>query len=85
MAVLTNQERAVAARRLGNRLFVENNQTATLDHDQLLATVVAVDDWIEANAAGLNAAIPQPMRGTMTPPQKAELLAYVALKRTGAI
>lgn len=84
MAVLSDIDRAIAARRLGHRLFVESNQTAVLDFSQLLACIVAVDEWCEANAGAFNQAIPQPMRGVMAPSQKAELLAYVAMKRTGA-
>lgn len=84
MAVLSDADRAIAARRLGYRLFVESNQTAVFDFAQLLACIAAVDEWCEANAVAFNQSIPQPMRGAMSAAQKAELLAYVAMKRTGA-
>lgn len=51
----------------------------------LAAAVASVDVWADANAASFNAAISQPFRGTATAQQKAILLAYVALSRTGVI
>jgi hypothetical protein len=51
----------------------------------LAAAVTAADDWATANAASYNAALSQPFRGTATPQQKALLLAYVAMKRTGVL
>lgn len=54
-----------------------------LSKDHLSAAAAGVDDWLEANAAALNAAIPQPARGALTTPQKAALLSYVALARFG--
>lgn len=85
MAALTVAERRQAARRLAHRMYGEQGQTATLDLTQLAAAVGGIDDFFEANMAAINTAIPQPARGVMTAPQKAELLAYVALKKTGAI
>lgn len=49
----------------------------------LRAAIGAADDWIEANAAAYNSAIPQPARSTLTSRQKALLLATLALKRYG--
>lgn len=47
----------------------------------LRAAVNAVDDFFSANAATINAAIPQPARGALTTSQKALLLQYVISKR----
>lgn len=47
----------------------------------LRAAFNAVDDWVEANAASLNAAIPQPARGALTRQQKARLLTAVVRQR----
>lgn len=47
------------------------------------AAVDAVDDWVEANAASFNTALPQPYRGAASAAQKAALLAAVALKKFG--
>lgn len=54
-----------------------------LTKDDLTAAVAGLDDWLEANAAGANAAIPQPARAALSAPQKAALLSYVALARFG--
>lgn len=48
----------------------------------LRAAVDAADAWADANAAGFNAAIPQPARGALTAKQKAILLMLVIAKRT---
>lgn len=49
----------------------------------LRAAVDALDAWVDANAAALNAALPQPFRGQATVAHKALLLAFVALRRAG--
>jgi hypothetical protein len=43
----------------------------------LRAAVNALDDYLDANATTINAAIPQPARGALTSRQKARLLVYV--------
>jgi hypothetical protein len=48
---------------------------------EVRATVNAIDDWVEANQAAFNLAIPQPARGALTPKEKAALLMYVVQKR----
>jgi len=50
------------------------------------AAVGAIDDWLVANAAAFNAALPQPVRSAFTAAQKARLLAAVIKRRyeTGA-
>jgi hypothetical protein len=45
------------------------------------AAVAAVDDWIVANAAAFNTAIPVAARNALTSAQKARLLAYVVRRR----
>jgi len=52
---------------------------------ELRAAVDATDDWIEANQAGFNAALPQPFRGAATVPQKTFLFCYVAMRRAGRL
>jgi len=47
----------------------------------LQAAVDAVDGWLDANAASLNAAIPVEARTTLTVKQKAQLLVYVIRRR----
>lgn len=49
----------------------------------LRAAIVAMDGWLDDNAAALNSAIPQPARGALTQAQKALIVAFIALKRAG--
>lgn len=49
----------------------------------LVAAVNATDDWVEANAATYNAALPVPFRTTTTSVQKAALLAFICFRRAG--
>lgn len=81
MAVLDNTARAKLW-----RLFMEKGHCpgSVLKAD-LRAAVDALDNWVEANAATINAALPQPFRGAATPEQKAILLAYIALERAGVL
>lgn len=55
----------------------------TLTKPDLLAAVAGIDDYLDANAAAMNQAIPQPARGALTNAQKAALFAYVAMTRFG--
>jgi len=52
---------------------------------ELRAAVDAADDWIEANQASFNAALPQPFRGAATTAQKTFLFCYVAMRRGGRL
>ena len=47
----------------------------------LRAAVNAIDDWIDANTAAFNAALPQPARGALTASQKQELFLRVLHRR----
>lgn len=47
----------------------------------LRAAVIAIDAWIDANAASFNTAIPQPARAQLSAKQKAELLLRVVRRR----
>jgi len=47
----------------------------------LLAAIGAMDDWIEANQAAINAALPNPFRSAAAPEQKTLLFCAVALMR----
>lgn len=51
----------------------------------LLAAVNSTDEWIEANQASFNAALPQPFRGAASAPQKTFLLCMVAMRRAGLL
>lgn len=51
----------------------------------LAAAVSAADTWADANAASYNTALPVPFRTNASAAQKALLLAYVCMKRTGVL
>lgn len=51
----------------------------------LIAAVSAADGWISDNAASFNNALPATPKANLTPAQKAFLLAYVTLRRAGAL
>lgn len=51
----------------------------------LADAVTKADAWADANAASYNAALPQPFRTQASAGQKALLLAYVCMKRTGVL
>lgn len=82
MAALTNEQRTALFAQLMSDLSA-NGEAIGVTKPQLRAAVDAVDDWLEANAASLNSAIPQPARGNLTTAQKARMLAFVAMKRYG--
>jgi hypothetical protein len=44
---------------------------------ELRAALDAADDWVNANAAAFNTALPQPARSAMSTSQKARLLLWV--------
>lgn len=60
-----------------SRLF----ETLALSKADLLAAAQATDDWIEANQAAYNAALPLPARTALTANQKVRLFLAVARKR----
>ena len=75
MAVLTDERRREAwaeMMRLGGVSIAKADLRAAFD---------AIDDWLDTNAATINAAIPQPARGSLTASQKALLMALVIRKR----
>jgi hypothetical protein len=77
MAVLNESDRAEI---FGDFLRTEPTALA-LTKAQIRAAVDAIDTWVDANAASLNTAIPQPARVTLTNAQKARLMAWVIRQR----
>lgn len=80
MAALIEADRRELWAQLMNALSSDREPCAVTKQD-LRAAIDAADDWVEANKASYNAALPQPARSTLTPAQKARLLALVILKR----
>lgn len=80
MATLPNLDRAdVWAKMMSDAS--NTRDSLPLVKADLRAAVNAVDDWVDANAAAFNTAIPQPARGALTAKQKAKLLFYVVNRR----
>ncbi len=79
MAVLSQQDRADAAAEgmRDNRLGTLTNMLKT----DWSAAVNAADDWLNANAASFNNALPAAAKTNMTTSQKALLLMFVISKR----
>lgn len=80
MAVLSQPERARIARWF---MRDENLGSCAFTKPDLAEAVDALDQFLDENAAALNAALPQPFRGAATVQQKALLLCYVVLRRYG--
>ncbi|KKK66971.1 hypothetical protein LCGC14_2958740 [marine sediment metagenome] len=55
-----------------------NDEETSLIKPELRAAVDATDDWIEANKASFNSALPLPARTSLTARQKARLFMAVA-------
>lgn len=82
MAVLAAGERARIWRGLMRYWSAaETRADCALTKAELRAAVDAVDDWVDGNALAYNLALPAAARGSLTPGQKALLLALVALAR----
>jgi len=81
---LTEAQHFEGARSWIRKFFVEPNDTATFDLDDLKAAFAAVDAWAD-NQASFVASLPEPFKSNSTAAQKSALLAYVAIKRTGLI
>jgi hypothetical protein len=78
MAALSDQDRADT---WADFMRLNTDPWGALTKSDLRAALNAVDDWIVANAAAFNTAIPQPARAQLTAPQKARLLQLVAAAR----
>lgn len=76
MAPLTAPQRRTIQARLMQQLS-EVTDATNLTKGDLLAAVDGVDNWIDAQQASFNAAIPQPARAELTAKQKALLFMLV--------
>lgn len=85
MAVMTEQQRDDANRKMIQQMFVQAGATANLTTVDCRILVNAADDFLDTNAAAFNLTIPLEQRTKATPAQKAMAIAYAALKRAGVI
>lgn len=80
MAVLSNAIR-LQIRAAFASLISQRREPFALTRAQLDAAIAATDDWIDANAAAFNTALPAAARNGLSAAQKAELFSFVALRR----
>lgn len=80
MAALSAADRTEVGRRIMDALSSAREATV-LTKAQILAAINATDDFVEANAAAYNAALPAAARNNLTAAQKARLFAMVTLRR----
>jgi hypothetical protein len=80
MANMTSEQRAALWATYMQDIS-EARESCAITKAQLRAAVDALDAWLETNASTINAAIPQPARGSLTTAQKARLLSYVIKQR----
>lgn len=81
MTVLGSTERA----RVCAQWMRKNFEACGFTKAQLQAAVDATDDWIEANSASYNSALPVGFRTTASATQKTLLFVYVAMRRRGLL
>jgi len=79
---LTTEQRLKIAAALQRVWSGRHDPIACLKQD-VVAAIPAVDDWVEANQAAFNTAIPVAARNALSAQQKAELLYAVTIVRTG--
>ena len=78
-ALTTEQRREIWAESM--REMSREWESCSVTKNDLLAVFNALDDWFDANAATVNAAIPQPQRGQLTARQKARIFALILRAR----
>ncbi len=81
MAVLTNEQRASIAADLMRAVSATRGTFGAVTRADIVAAAGGIDAWIDANAAALNTAIPQPARAALTAQQKLELFLLVLDRR----
>lgn len=85
MAALDATNRARVLAQAMRTLPVALRPWPAVSKPDLAAALAATDDWIDANQAAFNAALPQPARGALSTAQKTFLFCYVAMRRAGLL
>lgn len=83
MAVLDESDRAALWAELMRSLSTLR-VPVSITKQELRAVVNAADDWVDANAASYNAALPQPGRSALTAAAKRAVLVFVITARDRA-
>lgn len=86
MAALITADRIAVGASFQSDASRANEPLGAIVKADVQAAVAAIDDWVVANAAAFNTAIPVAARSALSTGQKARLLMYVVRKRyeTGA-
>jgi hypothetical protein len=71
--------------RTANQWARENKFPVSWSKTDMLNAVNAVDDWIDANQASYNSALPAAVRTGATLAQKIDLMMYVLMRRQGRL
>lgn len=81
MAVLPDADRALATA----QWMRDQIEATAFTKADLRAALNAADAWVDSNASAYNTALPAAFRTTATTGQKALLLCYVVLRRSGRL
>ncbi|MFI7449554.1 hypothetical protein ACIBQX_18805 [Nonomuraea sp. NPDC049714] len=73
------------ARVLNHWMRTNSAQLPAVTKPDLAAAVAAMDDWLDANVASLNAAMPQPARAELGVAMKLEILAFILMRRANRL
>lgn len=86
MAALITADRIAVGAAFQTDASLARDPLGALTKADVQAAVAAVDDWVVANSAAFNTAIPTAARNALSPAQKSRLLSYIVKKRyeTGA-
>lgn len=85
MAALSTDDRKRIWRGLMRKWSADRTTIGAVNKTELQAAVDAIDDWIDQNAAAVNAAIPLPARSQLTNAQKSLLFCSTATMRFGDV
>ncbi len=85
MAVLSDPQRADCVARFVREFLVAGGYTADLTTTEIRTLVGDLDTWLDDNQAAANTAITAAVRNKASTTTKFAALAWVALKRAGAI
>jgi len=81
MPPLTTADRETVSANFQENLSIKREGVSTLTKADILAAVNGLDDWITANQAAVNQAIPLPARNALTASQKNDLFTRISGKR----
>lgn len=84
MAVLTAGERQQVLEALIRR-YAANHGPYSVTRDDVKAAIGAIDDFLDANAAAINNAFPEPFKSNMGANAKAAIVSVVAARRAGIL